>query len=536
MKKNETNEPFMGGCCAHSRRAFLTHCAKCVGAVGAIGAFSGLAIPTTIFANNSCTSSAASMKIRVVFALHAPVQDRPDWPNLGFDFNPVMETIMSSLINGCRDVEFVSSMVDGREATEKLIAADNTAGNIDGYLVVQLNCWNLAVQQLCETGKPVLYADFLYAGSGGFLTYTARLLNANTPNFAFMSSGNFSHVVAAANCFPLVKGAGGIKSFVDGVTKIRKDIVAKVNVDMKCVNDEVDLLSTSALLNELKTKKILAFEGGGNLVEPIKDSFGIQLELCKFAEVNDLWEKANKGQAMEVVNRWKKTSNEILDVSDETLEKSARFYLAMKQCLKNHDACAITINCLGGFYGGHIQAYPCLGFHELLNEGLIGACECDVRSTLTEVVMTTMTKGRPGYISDPVMDVETKQIIYAHCVASNKPFGPNKASNPFTILTHSEDRKGASLRSTLPIGYMTTTVEMNPTRKEILFHQGKIVANSTQDRACRTKIAAVPVGDYEKLFTEWGRWGWHRVTYYGDLKKPVFDLAKAIGWTIVEEA
>jgi len=46
-------------------------------------------------------------------------------------------------------------------------------------------------------------------------------------------------------------------------------------------------------------------------------------------------------------------------------------YLGMKEVLKNYGANAITINCLGGFYGGHIHAYPCLGFHELANEGLV---------------------------------------------------------------------------------------------------------------------------------------------------------------------
>jgi len=46
----------------------------------------------------------------------------------------------------------------------------------------------------------------------------------------------------------------------------------------------------------------------------------------------------------------------------------------------------------------------------------------------------------------------------------------------------------------------------------------------------------VLVGDIEKLFTLWDRWGWHRVTFYGDLKKPAYALADAMGWKIVEEA
>ena len=528
----KTNETVPCGCCFHSRRAFLVDCAKCI---GAIGVFSGFVAPT-ILATEGCASR-PGMKVRVVFVLHSPVQEQPDWPNIGFDFNPVMEKIMNALTKGCRGIGFVQSMVNGAEATEQLIAADQAEGDIDGYIVVQMNCWNQAIGQLCETGKPVLYADFLYAGSGGFLVYTARQLNAGIANFAHIASGNLAHLVAAANCFPLAKGSGGVGAFADGVAKIRKGIVAGVKEDMACIDDKFDILSTGDLLKELKTKKMLEFERGwADVGQSAKESLGIEIIQRPFAELNDLWEKADKDQAMEIVRRWKSNAAAIEDVPGETLEESARMYLAMKQCLKNHDACAITINCLGGFYGGHIHAYPCLGFHELLNEGLIGACECDTLSTLTMTVMTTLTKGRPGYISDPVMDVASKQIIYAHCVASNKPFGPQGASNPFTIMTHSEDRQGASLRSTFPTGYMTTTLEMHPLRKEILFHQAKAVGNSTEDRACRTKLAAVPVGDFEKLFTEWGRWGWHRVTYYGDLKEPVFALADALGWKVVEEA
>jgi hypothetical protein len=211
-------------------------------------------------------------------------------------------------------------------------------------------------------------------------------------------------------------------------------------------------------------------------------------------------------------------------------------YLGMKAVLKKHAANAITINCLGGFYGGHINAYPCLGFHELNNEGLVGACECDVRSTATMTAFTAMTQGRPGLISDPVIDTANRQIIYAHCVASNRVFGPQGASNPFYIMTHSEDRQGASVRSILPKDYMTTTLEILPERREILFHQAKAVGNDPDDRACRTKLCAEPVGDMERLFTMWDRWGWHRVTFFGDLKDPAYGLADALGWSVVEEA
>ncbi len=94
---------------------------------------------------------------------------------------------------------------------------------------------------------------------------------------------------------------------------------------------------------------------------------------------------------------------DITGVSFNTLVTSAAMYLGMKSVLKNHGANAITVNCLGGFYGGHIHAYPCLGFHELCNEGLVGGCECDIRSASTMLAFSIMTGGRPGFISDPVL-------------------------------------------------------------------------------------------------------------------------------------
>jgi L-fucose isomerase-like protein len=255
-----------------------------------------------------------------------------------------------------------------------------------------------------------------------------------------------------------------------------------------------------------------------------------------FSELNEAWAAADKGEARLVAEKWINSAALVEGVSREELINSAAMYLGEKAVLRKHGANAITINCLGGFYGGHIHAYPCLGFHELLNEGLVGGCECDVPSAATMVALSILSQGRPGYISDPVIDTAKRQIIYAHCVASNRAFGPQGPANPFQILTHSEDRQGASVRSLLPSGYVTTTVEISDPRKEIILHQAKAVGNNPDDRACRTKLCAEPLGDIEKLFTMWDKWGWHRVTFYGDLKKPVYELAAALRWTVVEEA
>ena len=514
-------------CCGMSRRQFLAAgCGACVGAA------TSLAAPVA-------AAKAPKMRIRIIYSLHAAKQPGPDWPNIGFDFAPVMKRINSTLAKQCPEFEFVSSMANGGGEAAKILEADKTAAKenktaaVDGYLVYQMNCWNRVVQTIARSGKPVIYADFLYAGSGGFLVYTAGFLRGKTANVAFVASSKMEDLVAAVKCFAIVAKGGSLADFVAATARARTGSTPKAG-DLTCKADDLKCLSPKECLARMKESKILTVrDNKPGASGPIMN---IPTEKVSFAEVNEAWKVADKDQTRAIAERWQKTATKVIGVTKETLVTSAAMYLGMKAVMKKHSANAISLNCLGGFYGKHIHAYPCLGFHELNNEGLVGGCECDVRSAATMVAFSALTQGRPGYLSDPVIDTAKRQIIYAHCVASNKVFGPKGAANPFTIMTHSEDRQGASARSVMPVGYMTTTLEIHPSRKQILFHQGKAVANDPNDRACRTKLCAEPVGDIEKLFTMWDRWGWHRVTFYGDLKKPVFALADAMGWKIVEEA
>ena len=149
-----------------------------------------------------------------------------------------------------------------------------------------------------------------------------------------------------------------------------------------------------------------------------------------------------------------------------------------KAVLKKHGANAITINCLGGFYGGHIHAYPCLGFHELNNDGLIGGCECDVRSAATMVTMNAPDPGparlhlRPG---DRHVEAADHLCPLRGVEQGVRPGRPDESLRDSHAL---RGPPGGSVRSILPTGYMTTTLEFSPERKQILFHQGKAVGQS----------------------------------------------------------
>ena len=89
---------FFSGCsqCGLNRRQFLAGCAKCAGAAGLLGGADWL----------GAAEAAEKVRIRVIYALHDVVQPGPDWPNVGYDFGPVMERINKELAKDARDLNF----------------------------------------------------------------------------------------------------------------------------------------------------------------------------------------------------------------------------------------------------------------------------------------------------------------------------------------------------------------------------------------------------------------------------------------------
>jgi len=463
-----------------NRREFLVCSGVCA---AGLAAFS----PVGIAALGENLPGNRKTRIRVVFGHPDPAQ--PNWPNIGYDFAGHIKTIQAALVAQCPEVEFlpVTTMSGQAEEAERILQLD---AEVDGYLVYLAGClWGELTEKIATAGKPTIIADHLFAGSGEFLTSYARVKRAGHKVIG-VSSSDINDLVAAVRC-------------LSALTKLTQSRIL-------VVGREPDL--------------------------NIEKVFGTKVKMVEFEEINTAYQQVNPAEATKWAERWIQEAEKVIEPGREEIEKSARMYLAMKNLLKQQTAQAITVNCLGGVYSGKmVAAYPCLGFMQLDNDGLVGACEADQRSTMTKLIMTYLV-GRPGFISDPVIDTAKNRIIYAHCVASTRVFGPDGPANPYHLRDHSEDRKGACNRSLMPIGEMTTTIQFDHNKKQVILHQGKTVENVDEDKACRTKLAVEVKGDVYKLLEYWDQWGWHRVTFYGDLKRPVYNMAALLGFEVIEEA
>jgi hypothetical protein len=465
----------------YSRRNFLARCGACV----AYASCSASAAKGSLVLPQGALQNGEKPKIRLVFT-HIP-PEKPTWPYEGYDYEGRKQALTARLRAACPSVEFLPTTAMNAAEARKLLEADR---EVDGYLVYMIGIWTGAPQVIASSGRPTLFVDDLYAGSGELLIAYSDARRKGY-KVAAVASSRFEDVVEAVKTFECIK-------------KLRSSVILDVTERDPGVN-----------------------------AQAIQEMFGATVRRISGTEITEVYTKVDKTQAQAIAKRWIKEAKKVVEPTEEEIQKSGAMYLAMRGMLDQHRSQAVTIDCLNLFYASKLPAYPCLGLFQFNNDGLVGACEADLQSTITMLTMTYLV-GRPGYISDPVIDTSKNQIIYAHCVAPNKVYGPKGPSNPYHIRSHSEDRKGAAVRSLLPLGEITTTLKFHPPRKEVVIHQARTVANIDEDKACRTKLAA-EVRDVRKLMTSWDLYGWHRVTFFGDFKRQVETVAALLGFRVIEE-
>jgi hypothetical protein len=458
-----------------SRRGFVSACAGCAAACLA-KAPRAMAAPAPI-----------GRKTRVSVVFTQAARDKQGWPYVNFDYESKQKEILAGLEAASSFAEFTTATATSAEDSKRILEAGRDA---DGFLVFLLGIPSGgAGREIAFSGRPAVVVDHLYGGTGEFLGSYGPARKKGLP-VAGVASSRFSDVIQALRALDTVQRAKDAR--ILDVTK----------------------RDPSRLTAEIKT------------------AYGADVIKVSGDELSAYYDKASPDEGRQWAQTWIKGAGKVVEPSREEIAQCGRMYVAMKNMLDQQRSRVITVDCLDLFYANQLRSYPCLGFFQLNNDCNVGACEADLTSTSTMLLMTNLT-GQPGYISDPVLDTATNQIIYAHCVAPNKVWGPGKPANEYHIRSHSEDRKGAAVRSLLPLGVMTTSLEFLPGRREVIMHQAKTVANVDEDKACRTKLAATP-RDAAKLAEDWQA-GWHRVTYFGDHRMAVDALAALLKFKVTIE-
>ncbi len=241
---------------------------------------------------------------------------------------------------------------------------------------------------------------------------------------------------------------------------------------------------------------------------------------------------------------WIKPARNINEPTREEIIKSCKTYFAMKKLMIDHQARGLTMKCLGGI-PIDILGYPCLGFARILDDGGVGACEADMDSSLT-MLMYLYAMGRPGFITDPLMDLSKNSVIHAHCVCPTKMDGPTADRLPYDIRSHRDDNRGASLKVLMDrdLGREVTWCKL-ANNDSLLVSTGIMrEVCDFDDRGCRTQVVTeVTTSSARDLFEKWGAGVLgadmmtllHRVMFYGDNLNNFRDIAQLMGLKLLIE-
>lgn len=463
-----------------SRRSFLKTSGAAVGVLAGGGL---LHDPSAMFGAASEPASRTTIfpkrkpDVALVFS-HIP-SGTATWPTKDYDYAARARELETKLAQSCPEINFVTKFVRS-EAEAKSLVKESIL--MDGYLLYVIGIWSGAPGIILRSGKPVVMVDDLYAGTGEVLIQNGLARRENL-KCVTVASTDFNDVVKAVKLFIPLRSL-------------------KESVILDIVDYDI-----------------------ADRAKAIKEFLGVTVLKMGSEELASYFAKADAAEAQAWATYWARNARKVVEPTAEDLLNSGKMYLALAQAVSDKKADCVTMDCLGMFYSGRVTAYPCLSHFQMNNDGGTGVCEGDLNSSCTQLAMRYLT-GRPGYVSDPVIDTAKNEIIYAHCVATNHVFGPKGKANPYIIRSHAEDRKGASVQSLMPLGEQVTSLQMDTATKKMVIHSGKTVENIEEAKACRTKLAAQT--NARQILDNWGT-GWHRVTVYGDYRQEAMDLGRLLG-------
>jgi L-fucose isomerase-like protein len=433
-------------------------------------------------------------KVKVAVPVEKP--DTPCWPCINHDYEKELQRVMEPLKANNPDIEFDIAVYTELEQAREDYDADKK--KYDGVLVLLMTLWKdielFYARQSKEGGLPVIIADVPYCGSGSVLMRASYAIRTEGLPVPLISSLDYNDIAKAARLFYVIKQM-----------KDSKILVISDNVN-KAVQEEAAKVWGCSFINR------------------------------KADDLNVYLNAIDEDEAKSAAGIWKKEAAAVVEPSAKDIDESARLYVALKNMKKTLKADAVTVDCLtlsyGGAYGGNAHMYPCLSHYEMNKNGEVAVCEADINATLASLAVLFLTK-RPGFVSDPVIDTSSDQIIYAHCVACSKVYGKDDPRTcKFYIRSHAEDVLGASVQVIFPAGEPLTTIMFNLPAREAVIHSSCSVGNVGGDEGCRSKLAAV--SDTEALLANWMPL-WHRVTVFGDYRKDFLNLFKMRGLAVWQE-
>lgn len=262
-------------------------------------------------------------------------------------------------------------------------------------------------------------------------------------------------------------------------------------------------------------------------LEAIKERFGIDLEYVESEEVIGRWKSIEENRAMSVAEKWMKEAEKVVEPEKKDLLAVARLYLVMKDLLKEKGAQAITMA-----YGDDPLPVPCFAYTNLRDEGIPAACEADIVSLLSMIILH-YAANKPCFIGNTFVDLNDEAIILSHCVCPRKMKGYNACAAPYVLRSYHRKKFAGSLTAFVKMhtDQEVTICRLGGDLKTMLVTKGKVMNCEDLDNYCRVTVK-IKIDDPRRFIHKTS--GNHHVMVYGDFREQLRELNRIFDITTVE--
>jgi len=293
--------------------------------------------------------------------------------------------------------------------------------------------------------------------------------------------------------------------------------------------DVKEKIKACKIKNQLENSKILAFVPdipsyskwleARYLPSKIKEKLGFDIEIIGKEE---MLEKYGRMDGREVAREWMDNAEKVVEPTVEDVENVAKLYLTLKGFVKDRNATAIAISCSPRM--APLQS-PCIALSKLRDEGTPAACEVDLFSAITMIMLQAVC-GRPAFMGN-VADIDSavNTIAISHCAM---PFKMDGATlQPYTFRMYHEYKFLGSLTAytELKMGQKVTIARIGRELTKMLIMSGEIVEQK-DGWDCRNTLV-VKINDLTAFIR--GTSGNHLCLVYGDYTVELQSLCRVMG-------
>ena len=295
--------------------------------------------------------------------------------------------------------------------------------------------------------------------------------------------------------------------------------------------------------------KVLPPRYNENVVGQIRETFGTEFVFRDVEELIAGYHAVTDEQARSLADKWTNEAVAVQDNLEGEILKSARLYLAIERMKDAMDTtpAAIMVSQEYRAISEGITTTTSLPMMEFQKQGIIGCYQSYMGTTLAQLLAYYMV-GRLSFVHDDVVDIFNNITLHMHCGCPiNDVWGDADLTykiRDYTTGAWHEDlrRRDGAVPSevSFPVGVPVTIWKVLPMQRKITLYTGTSVDGESlyrewHDIICRNKLP-VKVEDAEKiqLMREVQEYGCHRTATFGDLRKPLKQLATFIGYDVEE--